>query len=74
MQKKTFFVNSELQKVTFFSHLLRPFVPPPPVSFFFFNKTPKIELVIFEKKILYPCDSLYYSNVKKNVKIFPVIY
>jgi len=76
MQKKLFFVNSELQKDTFFSHLLKPFASlPPQLVFSFSTKEQKIKLVIFEKNFfLYPSDSLYYSNVKKMINIFPVIY
>ena len=75
--RKNFYLSTQnCRKLPSFLLCLDPLFPPPlpNISFFFFNKTPKIKLVIFEKKILYPCDSLYYSNVKKNVKIFPAIY
>ena len=72
--RKNLFVSTQnCRKLPSFLICLDPLFPPPSINFLSFNKNQTKKLVIF-KLFLYLCDSWYYSNVKKMISIFPVIY
>ena len=72
-EKNLFVSTQNCRKLPSFLICLDPLFPPPSINFLSFNKNQTKKLVIF-KLFLYLCDSWYYSNVKKMISIFPVIY